>query len=192
MKKIFTIFFVGLLTINFSNAQQGDFIVGATSDVSNTNIIFWNLSPTIGYFVSDNICVGMSLGYDSSTDDNNDIKEETDSFGIMPFVRFYQNDKLYYYAGIGISSGSNTYDDDLSNYKSESKMSMFGFMAGVGYSLNWGKHFSFEPTIGIRTGSGSGETEINQNGITADSDFDLPSTFNLGIGLGISLRFPNE
>jgi len=192
MKKIFTIFFVGILTINFSNAQQGDFIVGANSDVSNTNIIFWNLSPTIGYFVSDNICVGMSLGYNSSNYDENDIKQESDSFGIMPFVRFYQNDQLYYYAGFGIASMSSINDNDISNEKSESKQSMFGFMAGVGYSLKWGKHFTFEPTIGIRTGSGSGETEINQNGFTVDNDYDLPSTFNLGMGLGISLRFPNE
>ena len=61
---------------------------------------------------------------------------------------------------------------------------MFGFMAGVGYSLNWvsillsNLQLVYEQVVEV-------ETEINQNGITADSDFDLPSTFNLGMGLGI-------
>ena len=51
------------------NAQtQGDWYVG-TGDVANTAWTEWSVSPTLGYGVTDNLMVGLSLAQADSTVD---------------------------------------------------------------------------------------------------------------------------
>ena len=76
MKKIIFTLALGLLTAVGANAQdencvqnqKGDWYVG-TGDIANTAWTDWSLSPTIGYGVTDDLMVGMSLSQVNSESD---------------------------------------------------------------------------------------------------------------------------
>ena len=76
MKKIIFTLALGLLAAVGANAQdencvqnqKGDWYVG-TGDIANTAWTDWSLSPTIGYGVSDDLMVGMSLSQADSESD---------------------------------------------------------------------------------------------------------------------------
>ena len=77
MKKIIFTLALGLFTTVGANAQEkccdtqnqkGDWYVG-TGDIANTAWTDWSLSPTIGYGVTDDLMVGMSLSQANSESD---------------------------------------------------------------------------------------------------------------------------
>ena len=119
-----------------------------------------------------------------------------DSLILNPFARYYMND-FFVHGGLNIVTGkseSNYNNNNLISYqKIESKTSTYGIMIAAGYSLKWGKHFVFEPMIGLRTSTGTQKQKITdvQNVVT-ENEYNLPSTTDIGVSLGISFILGNN
>ena len=139
MKKLFTILTVVAISTTMTFAQQGSVAIGVGSNLADVSWQDYSLTPTVGYFISDNMMVGTGFAMGSSSQEENDVKYEDGGMNISPFFRFYMNDAFFASAGIAIGSSSSTTDDSSGGFvnTSEYKTSTFGLNAGVGYSLMW-------------------------------------------------------
>ena len=123
MKKLFTILTVVAMTTTMTFAQKGTVALGVDSRLDNIAWQEYKLAPTVGYFLSDNIMVGIGFQSTSYTDENEVISynpwDNTEtriltansfekSMELYPFLRYYFGN-LYASAGalIGSNSGSN-------------------------------------------------------------------------------------
>ena len=61
MKKFLILVFALIVSSSLTRAQQGNILVGAMSDIGDQPIIYWGLTPTVGYFITDNICFGIRI-----------------------------------------------------------------------------------------------------------------------------------
>jgi hypothetical protein len=202
MKKLFTILTVVAISTTMTFAQQGSVAIGVGSNLANVSWQDYSLTPTVGYFITDNMMIGtgFSMGSSSSEDvyldgwgDVGNLDEG--SFNISPFVRYYVMESFY--ASVGIAIGSTSYEEDASdvfgvNAVGEYNTSTFGLNAGVGYSLMWNDRVCIEPSFGIATSSGSATSKANFNGSVTEVDTDAPSQFGMAIGLGIHIRLGGE
>jgi hypothetical protein len=191
MKKLFTILTVVAISTTMTFAQQGTVAIGVGSNLADVSWQNYSLTPTVGYFINDNMMVGTGFIMSTETDNynsvdpsGNDITVETKLSGmsLSPFFRYYINDAFFGQAGIVMTSVSDSDGDD------EDKTSTFGIQAGVGYSLMWNDKVCIEPYIGLQTSSGSSESKTGNITVSVDA----PSTFNMGIGLSIHIRLGGE
>ncbi len=98
------------------------------SDVSITTIDF---SPNIGYFIADDLAIGLALGLNSTSIDGN---SSTD-FGLGPFVRFYFADAIFGQVGASLGLG----DDEFTDIE-----------LGIGYSWFVDNSVAIEPKLFYR------------------------------------------
>jgi outer membrane protein len=184
MKKIITSLMALSLIFGASaqDGMKGTYLLGATQDITSTGWSDIQITPSVGYFVSDNIAVGLGFSL-ANTNDNGDKatvgENKTSTIEFSPFLRYYMDDKLFLVAGIGLTNGTSTMSmdgvDDV-----ETKMSAFGFNVGAGLSLMWGERVAIEPAFMIGTSSSSTES----GGTSTDGD----SGLNAGFQIGLSLR----
>ena len=205
MKKLFTMFTVVAISTTMSFAQQGSVAIGVGSNLANVSWVEYELIPTVGYFITDNMMVGTGFSMGSSSEENVEFipsaglglgDRDISNFSISPFLRYYMNDAFFVSAGIEITSSSNEWkisSNPFSNpYSNEVSTSSFGLNAGVGYSLMWNERICIEPSIGIATSSGTSENSTNDNSSVTSFESDAPSTFGMAIGLGINIRLGGE
>ena len=183
MKKIITL--ILLIFINSDiYAQKGVIALGVESSLSGVTLIEYSLNPTIGYFISDKMMLGLGFNTSSINDDDKDpsvspvdelvieLTDNTTSNDLLltPFLRYYLSDAFYFSGGINIGSSTyNTIDkegswgidqdgDDFylgdNVYTSESSQSSFGLSLALGYTLSWNDKICFEPSISLNTSSG--------------------------------------
>ncbi len=115
------------------------------------------LNPTLGYFFSKNIVVGLGFEYiydNIKYDYYSYDKVVENDFSIAPFLRFYTKFGLFFHAEFdyGISKLSfkgrpfagQTGFIDLSEYYN---FKIIGFSAGIGYSIKLNEYLGIEPSI---------------------------------------------
>ena len=194
MKKLFTMLTVVAISTTMSLAQEGTVAIGVGSDFADVSWQEYSLTPTVGYFVADNMMIGMgfylgstSSSYEGVGSTGNVVTYDTKISGmeLSPFLRYYMNDAFFGQAGIVMTSSSNTDGDE---FVEDTKISTFGIQAAVGYSLMWNDKVCIDPYFGIETGSGS--SEVSSGNITVSQD--APSTFEMGVGLSIHIRLGGE
>ena len=145
--------------------KQGD----NESDLENRT--YFNISPTAGYFIMDNLVVGAGIGFDLYKEEDDDNAETT--FGISPFVRYYfdmENVKPFAQIGAGIGS----YSDDDNDKES---ISHIGIGAGIAVFLN--EKISVDFVLGY--------TSETYKPDDADDLKFIYNSFGLGIGLTMFL-----
>lgn len=108
MKKVLlTVFAVLTVFVASAQIEKGTILVGASSNLgfSSTSIdglddklSTFNLDVRGGYFIIDNLALGLTLGFDKTKFGDSD--EKTTSFGL--FGRYYINGKIF--AGAGFQS----------------------------------------------------------------------------------------
>jgi len=194
MKKSFTMLTVVAISTTLSFAQQGSVAIGVGSNLADVSWQDYSLTPTVGYFITDNMMVGTGFSMGSSSYEESDIEYKSGGMNISPFFRFYMNDAFFASAGIAIGSSSDETDASIggNTYTTEDKTSTFGLNVGVGYSLMWNDRVCIEPSFGIATSSGSSTEKTNNGGTVNEIDTDAPSTFGMAIGLGINIRLGGE
>ena len=184
MKKIITISLLSIFAITTTTAQvgKGTYLLGATQDITSGSWTDISISPSVGYFLTDDIAVGLGFSY-SSDDDNGDLSMEgqtiTTNMSFAPFLRYYLNDMLFATGGFDLSSGTTTFNEEGES-PLETSNSGFGLHLGAGLSLMWGERVAVEPALLLQTSSSS--TKIGN--LTVDG----PSTVGLGFSIGLSLR----
>ncbi|MDJ1501129.1 outer membrane beta-barrel protein [Xanthocytophaga agilis] len=149
MKKIFILsiavfsFFVFITEKSVAQTDKGNFMVG--SSIANLNFdedySSIALSPTVGYFVIDNLVVGLtpSIGYTSSKAVIPGDTYKTTTLGIGPFARYYFGSgsvKPLVHADYSYLHMKNRNNISGNEWQSTSSYSNVKLGAGVAYFIN--------------------------------------------------------
>lgn len=180
MKKTITIFsfiFTSLVTYTQAQTSQGSLSLGGgisiTSekdenpgeDVKTTIVRF---SPSVGYFVVDNLAVGLNLDLTSR-------KREDDKYSdllIGPFARYYKytsNEKFAFYGEVGFLFGSTKNEPDGQD---EIKGSLFNFYISPGFAYFFNEKWALDLRL---QGISYSSEDPNK-----DRDDDKENTFTFG------------
>lgn len=180
MKRLFfTMLLVNAALITKAQTSAGTIMIGGSVGFnSNTQETAgddlksstFSISPSAGYFLSDNFALGLEFGF-SSTKFSNDDK--LTSLNVGPFARYYKfivEEKFAFYGEAGFSFGSGKYDPDGGN---EAKSSSFGLNISPGFayffSNKWALDFQLQ---GI---------SYSSNDPNKDNDNDKQSSFTFGV-----------
>lgn len=202
MKKVI-LSVAAVFAFGFANAQEtvsegfskGDvFINGAigfgstkTGDFKTNDFV---VAPKAGYFVTDNIAVGVALGYESSKlDFGTDLTNSTFSVGAFGRYYFTPASKFSIFGELGLNYNSydNEYAVDLDGMlvPADSKGDGFGVAIAPGVSYFVAKNFALVASFGI----------LSYNSSKPDFDgAEKTNTFNFGldtrdIRLGLVYKF---
>lgn len=152
MKKIHLTISILMLfaATSYAQIQKGSVLVGASSnlgfsstsyDGADDNFNVFTLDVKAGYFVIDNLAVGLNFGYNKFSQGDSDAS--TTLFGL--FGRYYVNGKIF--VGAGYSS-LKLEDSDASN----------SLPFEVGYAAFITDNIAFEPSINYAIGLGDNES----------------------------------
>ncbi|MFK7951548.1 MAG: hypothetical protein AB8B73_01780 [Ekhidna sp.] len=150
----------------FANAQteQGAILVGASSNLGFTstsvdgvddNASNFNLDARGGYFVIDNLAVGLGLGFNNQKQGDNKIG--TTSFGL--FGRYYVNGTFF--LGAGFDTTKTTLETAAGS--GDVSGSFINFEAG--YPVWLGDNAAIEPSLNYSIGGGDANDGTNVFGL---------------------------
>ena len=144
-----TMLALGISALSFGQTGKGKFLIGTGSNLSfisgsskwktdtgsgdNGISSALGLSPKLGYFVTDELALGveLQLGYGKSK--NNSDKSHSFDYGVGPFARYYfGSDKLKPFVGGALNLGGDSQNSTISNTTYKSKSSTFSFDLGGG------------------------------------------------------------
>lgn len=100
MKKVLLTMIAGLgfgLVVNAQSTDKGAVMLGGNVSYEYSNVVdvdgntqTYSIIPQVGYFVKDNLAIGLGIGYLGGTEvDTQDIKSTLGEFTAAPFVRQY-------------------------------------------------------------------------------------------------------
>ncbi len=73
-----------------AQTEQGNFLVGGTAQLSTVqNKTFIELSPSAGYFLTDDFAAGVNVALAYSKNGKGSVAIRETSFGFGPFIRYY-------------------------------------------------------------------------------------------------------
>lgn len=140
MKKNIIIIALAFLSIqSYAQTEKNNLMIGGnigysstkTSSLSVKNTTL-NLSPSVGYFISDNLAVGVNLSY--SQQKLSSLTQSSFSFG--PFARYYygKQEHLKPFGQVGVGLFSENFEANAINTKI--KGSTYHIGLGVAYFLS--------------------------------------------------------
>jgi hypothetical protein len=222
MKKIDVItVFLFLICIGFVNAQtdKGRMLLGASSDLgltgsdlldfgysstkskldgasyvedNTTKITNISLLPKFGYFVADNLALGLDFTFASAKAKGGGLSNSESTSRLLstgPFVRYYiPTAKVLPFIEVNSSFGRRTntvkYKDNpnLEDYNAKTNISSFG--GGFGLAVPLGDKVAFEILAGFNS-----LTVINENAIFSNSRY---VTSSLGLRVGFTIFLGSE
>lgn len=85
------------LVVNAQSTDKGQVLVGGNASYNYSKVVdvngnnqTYSIIPQVGYFVKDNLALGLGIGYSGATQiDAQDVKSITGEFAIAPFARQY-------------------------------------------------------------------------------------------------------
>ena len=169
---------------------------GASVSTDLTAATNWNFSPSVGYFLTDNIAAGLRLnlggtnrGQVTTTDGKTTENISSFDLGVELFGRYYMElgSNLYFFVdgGLGFSSASWTdkTQDGLDKLKDDDKFasSAFGINIAPGLTFfpseKWGIDLTLNRLVGFNMNT------FTREAATGGAKTEL-STSNFGIGAG--------
>jgi outer membrane protein len=160
---------------------------GTNNTVTTTN---FSLVPQVGYFVSDNLALGLELSLSNSSSESGNQTNKGSSYQIGPAVRYYKeiaNSQLTVFGQGGVYFGGGSNELTVGNITSESKSSSFGIYVAPGLAYFFNEHWAGELYF---NGIGYSATDPNK-----DNNADKSTTVFFGVnslapsGLGIRYHF---
>ena len=156
---IFLLLFGGNLL--YSQTEKGKFMTGgqyvlnfasttnSISDQSNSNVLgkysTLSLSPRAGYFISENIPLGLEFLYTYARSSDGSSTSHSSSYFLIPFIRRYFGKsavKPYLQVGAGPGWTKGSYVEFGYSSTSESKLFRYELGGGVGAFIN--EHISID------------------------------------------------
>ena len=111
----------------------------------------FNLLPKVGYFVIDNLALGLdiSIGYSNTKSGESDNKYETTMFSVGPFIRYYfQTKSVLPFIEADASFGGQHIKDESNDNDSKDKFSIMSFGGGIGLAAPLGERIMFDVLAG--------------------------------------------
>lgn len=213
MKKIFLAASLAFFGVISAQTEKGSFIIsgktglgftsntvkykyeGQTTDGPKTST--FNISPSIGYFLANNLVLGIAFDYKSTTTKQNIEMLDPSTTGgfttqytkttqtilsVVPNATyFFSQGKLrpYLGAGLGLASAKNksnfTSDDAYSNTESKN--------TGLVWTANGGLMFLISRTIGLDLGLGYANYSFKENDVKTSS-----GAFGANAGISVFLN----
>lgn len=133
--------------------------VGYESTENNNNNVTKNnfsIVPTVGYFVSPTVAVGLGVGYTNGSEkvSNNlgEVKTINDAFKVMPLARKYWGlgEKLYIFGQVAVPMewGSDKVKVNGNQVGDKAKYSSYGVQVAPGLDYFLTNNWTVEATIG--------------------------------------------
>jgi hypothetical protein len=159
MKKVLllAVFIVGTLTAE-AQTQTGNLMLGGALEFRSTsrqaadNSSSFTLSPSVGYFMSDNFALGLSVGFETNSTGTGSDKTVNNSFGLGPFARYYvftSNSQFGFFGQAALTFGTGA-SGLADGPKVNSSYLSFALSPGAAYFFN--EHWALElmiTTLGI-------------------------------------------
>jgi outer membrane protein len=165
--------FGGNTSLSFASTKAKVEVDGNEVDGDLTSTVF-SVTPSVGYFVIDNLAVGLDLSFTSNKNDNGDTDVTTSSFSVLPMGTYFfdagESFKPYVGAGVGLISTSSG-DEDINK---SSGLAIRG-KGGVAYFLNESIALDFS----VQYLNSSQKNKENSDVVTKNSSF--------GVGFGFSI-----
>ena len=187
MKKLFftLVCFCFVLTGAVAQTAQGSLTFGGaisytsatqetpTQDAKSHSFQF---IPSAGYFVIDNLAVGVNLGLSTS---ENSANTKTNNFLVGPFARYYvftANEKFAFTGEAGLLFGNGKTTPAIGN---ELKTSSVNFYLSPGFTYffteSWGLDFQLEGISFTSTDPNKNADNDKRNSVTVGANFFNPS-----------------
>ena len=143
-----------LMSLGFSTIKyKANLLASVDPDV--TNVTTLNLLPKFGYFIINNLAVGLNMYIGTSTyKPKSGGKSNTTSFGLGPFIRYYiSGSKVMPFFEISSLFGSETnkYEDPYSSSSNKNSLTSFG--GGAGLAVKLGDKVTFDMMAGYNSTS---------------------------------------
>ena len=128
-----------LMSLGFSTIKyKANLLASVDPDV--TKVTTLNLLPKFGYFIINNLAVGLNMYIGTSTyKPKSGGKSNNTSFGLGPFIRYYiSGSKVMPFFEISSLFGSETnkYEDSYSSSSNKNSLTSFGGGAGLAVKLS--------------------------------------------------------
>ena len=205
MKKIILSAFA-LFAIGFANAQEkseegkgfsnGDVVISGTVGFSSTKTgdfktDSFTIMPGVGFFVSDNIAIGGTIGYTSGTSTQDlsgagdffDVK--TNAFVVGAFGRYYATPASDFSFFGELSVAYSTAKSEVDGTDLESKANGFGIGVSPGVSYFISSNFALEASIGALSYN---TTKPDFDGAESTNTFELNLDLT-NVTLGLVYKF---
>lgn len=190
-----------------AQTNQGNFMIGAESDLLGLNfstlkfksdrsgfeeadadkVMSFNLSPKIGYFVVDNIAVGLDFTLATSrlTEGTSDDETTQSLLAVGPFVRYYvPASTVLPFVEVGATVGRDKTKFEGGVFEGEYKSNILTFGGGVGVAAPLGDKVMLD----IMAGYNSVITKDAED----NDDNDRMLTGNIGVNLGFTVFIGNN
>lgn len=199
MKKIL-LSAVAIMAFGFANAQEttgftkgdvfasGSIGYGSEKTGENKNNVF-NFSPKAGYFVTNNIAVGVKLGFTSGKQTQDaglaTIETKTNTFEAGAFGRYYFTPASQFSFFGELSAGFNSAKTEIDGVPGESKSNGFNVGVAPGISYFVSKNIALEATFGLL---GYKTNKPDVDGAESTDTFNIGANFS-DIRFGIVYKF---
>ena len=212
MKKIILSLAAVLAFASTSDAQtrKGTVLLGAGTQMSDTEWTTLAITPKVGYFVQDGIAIGALINFQSDNIDKAEYELNNTVAEIGVFSRYYVSNNLFTEISLSSMNSSTESYENIEDYSQvfvngvpqfnadgsalmalqeleqviENSMKSLNFNLGMGYTIVWREHFAVEPFMNLTFMNGEQKTYDAEN-LQVESD-DLKGThFNLGVNLSL-------
>lgn len=179
-----------------AQTEKGNFVVGGTVqyqsekvDGANKADKTFQIVPSVGYFVANNIAVGTGIGYQYAKEYNTASTLQSSAFVINPFARAYKgvNDQFKFFGQLSVPmSFGNTKAGDVNgdNMTKVGKNNNIGVALSPGFAFFPSKKFGIEFAVkGISYNDNKLEN-ANGDKIGGDKNFNIGADFfapNIGV-----------
>jgi hypothetical protein len=111
-----------------------------------------NFLPKAGYFVADNLVIGLNSCLATSVEKSDQSKYKTTYFGIGPFARYYiKGNKVMPFFEVSTLFGSMTDKSDSQGYSYSDKTSVTSLGAGAGIAVKLADKVTFDIMAGYNS-----------------------------------------
>ena len=212
MKKIILSLVAVLAFTLTSEAQtrKGTVLLGAGTQMSETEWTTLAITPKVGYFVQDGIAIGALINFQSNNIDKAEYELNNTVAEIGVFSRYYVSNNLFTEISLSSMNSSSESYENIEDYSQvfvngvpqfnadgsalmalqeleqvvENSLKTLNFNLGLGYTIVWREHFVVEPFMNLTFMNGEQKTYDAEN-LQVESD-DLKGThFNLGVNLSL-------
>lgn len=212
MKKIILSLAAVLAFTLSSDAQtrKGTVLLGAGSELSNSNWTTLAITPKVGYFVQDGVAIGALINFQSDNVDKSAYELNSSIAEIGVFGRYYVSNMLFTEVALSSQSVSNESWETIEQYAQEfvngvpqfdaagnpvmsfqnidqvveNSDKSLNFNLGLGYTIVWREHFAVEPFMNLTFMNGERKV-YNADDLIVESH-DLKGThFNLGVNFSL-------
>jgi hypothetical protein len=173
-----------LMTLGFTSIKQKSNATGYVESPAQKLITF-NLLPKVGYFVIDNLALGLDAFIASSTqkDTEYNSKYSTTYLGVGPFVRYYiSGSKVMPFFEVSSLFGTMNEKDKYESTTNTYKTGVMAFGGGIGMAVKLSDKLTFDMLTGYNSTTAKRKTDNPNDERTVQGTFGFKFGFVVLLG----------